>query len=124
MVKVADSTGEYDRSQLKRAADLAPDTETGTALQDAGIEGKDVVVVDFTSEERQGTDEKTKEATTYTLGVFTLEGGVTVHTSSKPVLEKMAAIVETNGDNCFPFLAMFTKERSKRNPRFSYWVMR
>lgn len=117
MVKVADSTGEYDRSGLKRAAELAPDLEIGTALADAGIEGREVVVIDFATDERVGDDGP------YTLGVFTLEAGVLVHTSSKPVMERMAQIIATNGETCYPFLATFTRVRSKRNPKFSYWVM-
>jgi hypothetical protein len=118
MVKVADSTGEIDRSALRRASELAPDMEIGTTLDDAAIEGQEVVITDYATDEREGDNGP------YTLAVFTLEGGVLVHTSSGVVVERMGQIIANHGDDAMPFLATFERVQSKRNPRNRYWTIK
>lgn len=117
MVKIGDAP-EIDRSTLKTASDLAPDLEIGQTLEDAKLGDDQVVIMSYSTDERTGDDGP------YTLAVFTLEGGIVVHTSSKVVQERMDQIVAQNGDDCFPFLGRFVRVQSKRNPRNSYWTLR
>jgi hypothetical protein len=108
-----------DPATLKRVSDLAPDLEIGETLDDADIEGKDLILTDYAQDERTGDD-----GNDYTLSVFTLEDGRKIHTSSKVVAERMDQVIKNSGDNVFPMLGTFTRVQSKRNPRNRYWTLR
>lgn len=88
-----------------------PTSENGPSLEDAGLEGKTVVITAVAFENRRG------QQGDYTLSVITLDDGVIVHTGSKVIAERLGLVPP----DAWPLEAVFSLVKSKSNPRFSYW---
>lgn len=110
-----------DRSKIKRAGDLNPDLEIGETLEDANIEGVELIITSVAFDERTGDNGL------YTLVILDAilpdDKAVKLHTSGIVVKEAMDAILSNIAPG-EPFLATFTREQSRRNPRNRYWTVK
>ena len=91
--------------------EVLPSGDNGPALEDAGLEGQEVVIASVAFENRKG------DQGDYTLTVITLDDGTVFHTSSAVIVDQLGPINPKD----WPMRAMFVRIKSRRNPRYSYW---
>lgn len=108
------AASKQDADMPRRVGDYTPEVEPSPTLEDAGIEGQDVTIAEVEFHERDG------EKGPYTLTIVTLDDGARFHTGSSIVAERLRAIPESD----FPVVANFTRVKSKKNARQSYWMVR